>query len=315
MPATGQLKHLQFPTENAHIRIDTGVRQGDAVSIHYDPMIAKLIVWDENRSAALRRMHLALRELQIVGLTNNVDFLDRIICHPSFASGNFDTSFIEQYNDELFNESDRDTTQMLSLATLFLQVQRKHAAIQSNPLDATSPWALTDNWRLNQTNFETMNFSCSDDLLSVGITHHNGGYSLQLPNDVTVGASASIHANGQLSAFIDGQKINASIIKNNQALHIFTDAATYQLTAIEDHGMSIDEDDEKGGLTAPMPGTIIDVLVADGDEVSEGQTLILLEAMKMEHAIKAPADGVIESVRFKTGDMVEEGVALIEMAS
>ena len=314
MPATGQLKHLQFPAESAHIRIDTGVRQDDSVSIHYDPMIAKLIVWDENRRSALRRLHLALRELQIVGLTNNVDFLDRIICHPSFVSGNFDTGFIEQHGDELFKQSDSDQTQMLSLATLFLQAQRKSAAIQSHPSDITSPWALADNWRLNLPNLETMRFINGEDSLNVEITHHTGGYSLQLPNGVTVDAHANIDANGQLNAFIDGQKISASVIKNDQTLHIFTDTATYLLTVIEGHGLSIDEDDDKGGLTAPMPGTIIDVLVADGDEVNEGQTLILLEAMKMEHAIKAPADGMIGSVKFKTGDMVEEGVALIEMA-
>ncbi len=313
LPATGKLGHLQFPAESPHTRIDTGVREGDNVSIHYDPMIAKLIVWDENREAALRRMHNALRSVQIVGLANNVDFLDQIICHPSFSSGQFDTGFIDKHSDVLLQANNHQQHLLLTLASLFILEHRKHTLSRASSEDIHSPWHCADSWRLNLPAEETLQFKVHNEDRFIQVTHRAQGYRIQPTEDHASSATATLTAKNMLEAFVDGQKVTASVIQQGAELHVFTHSASGQFQLIEETHGGLEDGDSTGNLVSPMPGTIIDVLVQDGDSVATGQTLLLLEAMKMEHAIKAPADGVIKSVKFAKGDMVEEGVALIEM--
>ena len=117
LPSIGELRHLRTPRESAHVRIDTGVRQGDSVSIHYDPMIAKLIVWDATRAGALRRLRAALAEYQVVGVTTNIEFLAAVAAHPAFAAGDLDTGFIERHRAALFPETAPASDRVLALAS------------------------------------------------------------------------------------------------------------------------------------------------------------------------------------------------------
>ena len=124
MPATGTLVHLRFPEESAHVRVDTGVVEGDEVSVHYDPMIAKLIVWDETRDAALRRLRGALAETQVVGVTTNAGFLLAVAGHPAFAAGEVDTGFIERHMAELSPEAGAVPDRVLAVAAIHVLLRQ-----------------------------------------------------------------------------------------------------------------------------------------------------------------------------------------------
>ena len=318
LPATGRLHHLRFPEASAHVRVDTGVRSGDAVSIHYDPMIAKLIVWDENRQSALRRMHVALRETQIVGLANNVDFLDRVIRHPAFACGDFDTGFIDRHRDEVFLESPADHALLLRLATLFLLAERKRAAAAVEP---NSPWSLGDGWRMNLPACDRLRLADEAGVVSeVLVTHGADGYRIELSGDAltgdaaagsTVTASAEVAADGRLRASLDGQQLSATVVRHGEQIHVFSDAISAHVTLLDPTVQAAGDEAAAGSLEAPMPGKVVQVLVEAGAAVAAGQALIVLEAMKMEHTISAPVDGVIAEIRYAAGELVEGGAALL----
>jgi 3-methylcrotonyl-CoA carboxylase alpha subunit len=159
LPVTGQLAFLQAPEENRHVRVDTGVRQGDEVSVFYDPMIAKLIVWDENRNKALARLTRALKDYRISGMTTNLDFLYNLANSTPFREADLNTGFIEKHHAEIFHDSDEDIEADLPLAALYLVLEREARAREraANSGDPGSPWNATNAWRLNEPHIH--NFS------------------------------------------------------------------------------------------------------------------------------------------------------------
>lgn len=312
LPAIGLLQHLQFPEENVHVRIDTGVRTGDEVSIHYDPMIAKLIVWDENRTAAMRRMARALKETQIVGLANNIEFLGHVVEHPAFANGEFDTSFIDTYYDDLLSVNKTDQEQLLVLATLYVMAQRKQQA--TDHFDPSSPWALADNWRMNMASRETLHFNDGQAAYSATVTQDNDGYHIMV-NDHQVNARAQLLADGTLRVDLDGQRMTATIVAQDDQLHVFSDLGAAHFTQVDPTADNSEEGAVAGSLTAPMPGKVVQVLVEVGSQVSAGDPLIVLEAMKMEHTISAPEDGTVSELLFAAGDLVDDSATLLVIDS
>ncbi len=158
LPATGRLRHLATPAESAHVRLESGVRAGDEVGIHYDPMLAKLIVWDEDRTSALRRLRSALEDCQVEGVTTNLELLGAIAAHPAFAAGELDTGFIERHRAELFSPPGPAPDPVLAIGALseLLRVQAEAAAQAARSLDPHSPWHQASGWRLNDDNFHTL---------------------------------------------------------------------------------------------------------------------------------------------------------------
>jgi len=149
LPATGILTYLQAPKENRHVRVDTGVLQGDEVSVYYDPMIAKLIVWDENRERALVRLARALSEYRVSGVCTNISFLYNLATSKPFVEGNVDTGFIENHRDLLFHDSETDRVQDLPLASLYLLLRMEQSSrSRASSNDPWSPWNASDAWRL-----------------------------------------------------------------------------------------------------------------------------------------------------------------------
>lgn len=232
LPATGRLNRLRFPEESAHVRVDAGVRQGDVITMHYDPMMAKLIVWDEDRARCLQRMSDALHQTEVDGVATNIGFLAAVVAHPAFQAADLDTGFIERHRAELLPDGDG--------GHLTLGKQKPTAA----PAPA-SPWEATDNWWLNLPE----------------------GARLSLSDETGEPAAAASRA------------------------------AERQPGATR--------------LLAPMPGRIIEITAAAGQQVKEGDTLLILEAMKMEHAVAAPCAGVLEAHRYAVGDIVAEQAELL----
>jgi len=315
LPATGRLSHLRTPLETPHVRIDTGVAQGDLVSIHYDPMIAKLIVWDSNREAALQRLRMALAAYQVVGVTTNISFLGAIAADKAFAAGELDTGFIERHRQTLFPERQPASADLLALATLYLLLTRNNesgAAAAASP-DRWSPWNLVNGWQMNCDNHHLLTFIDMGAELTVTAHYRSDGYLLEFP-DGSLPVRGTLDSDGNLYADLGGRRQRVTVVRHLDELTIITAEKSHQLT-IHDPLANLEDAAAAGGsLTAPMPGKIISLLVAAGATVERGAPLVIMEAMKMEHTISAPRAGLVSEIYYSAGDIVNEGVALLAFA-
>ena len=320
LPATGLLEYLSTPEESENVRVDTGVRQGDEVSVFYDPMIAKLIVWDENREKALKRMAKALAEYRINGVTTNIDFLYNLATCEPFVNEQIDTGFIEKHQDKIFHETDQAIEDELPMAALALVLKEanlaKVKAARSN--DPHSPWHATDAWRLNEANSQV-----------VTLAHNNNEYEMTVEKKRLANRSyylisivsdnyqrSNIDCQGelngdQLSCYIDGYRSNAKLVESGTELNLYRANGVFRFHRVLPDMGEVDDNQSAGGLTAPMNGTMVSVMVDNGQRVEKDQALVIMEAMKMEHTIRAPADGVVTTVYFAEGDMVDGGSELL----
>jgi 3-methylcrotonyl-CoA carboxylase alpha subunit len=316
LPATGRLVHLRWPPAGPEVRIDTGVRAGDEISVHYDPMIAKLIVRGEDRAAAVRRLRAALAGCQIAGLRHNVDFLGAVAAHPAFAAAEIDTGFIDRHRDALL-PADGAVPLIESWAlvagelSLHQEEVARAAALTSG--DPWSPWSLGNGWRLNGEGHSEIRLRCNDALHKIAVTYRPGGYVFELPQGRT-SVRAQRLENGDIRIDIEGRQVTGTVARIGTAITAFTSAGAAQFELVDPLIAGAEFDAAPGHLAAPMPGKVIQVSVKPGDAVKRGATLMVLEAMKMEHSIAAPMDGRIDRVFYKAGDLVEEGAELIAYA-
>jgi len=325
LPATGKLALLKTPIESEHVRIDTGVRQGDEVSVFYDPMIAKLIVWDENREKALQRLTKALSEYQISGVTTNIDFLYNLATSKPFIEEDIDTGFIEKNSDLIFHSGSSKSDKKilaneLSIAALYITLSlaknSEKNSQQSN--DPYSPWHKNNAWRLNEPHIH-----------QVVLTHNTVDYPITLEQKrhnsdsyylITINAEdmpkSAFDCQGEIKddsiiINVDGYRSQTTVSYINNKLSLYHDYGVFNFThTLPDCGNN-DSQGNHGGLTAPMNGTMISVLVSNGENVSKDQPLVIMEAMKMEHVIKAPTNGSIDEIFFNVGDMVDGGSELL----
>ncbi len=309
MPSIGTLVHLKVPRPSSHVRIDTGVEQGDTITPFYDPMIAKLIVWDETREQALGRMAQALSEYQIVGVANNVDFLRRLMTSPSFVEACLDTGLIEREHEWLTAKNHDRTTLALEIAALGVLLREA-----SEPGgDVNSPWASTDGWRLNGSYVRTLKLSLSGTPLDMQVEYRGQGYRLTIGGE-SYSASGALAEDGSMRAVVNGANVKATVVSHGAHQHVFLDGRH----VVFDYENPLDVEAQHlakdGSLLAPMPGRVIAQLVQPGERVEKGAALMVLEAMKMECAIHAPATGVVEAFHFGVGDQVNEGAELLRFA-
>jgi 3-methylcrotonyl-CoA carboxylase alpha subunit len=315
LPATGTLDFLQPPVESEFIRVDTGVRQGDEVSVFYDPMIAKLIVWDESREKALQRLAKALSEYRISGVTTNIDFLYNLATCAPFVNADIDTSFIEKNQAVIFHDNEQSLAGKLPMAALYLvlsQAQQAQAkAAKTN--DPFSPWNMTNAWRLNEANIHHMVLAHNGTEYPIIVEQKrqgSGSYYLISVDGQTVDCQGRIE-NETLYASIDGYRSHATIAKNANQISLFHQNGVFNFIHILPDCGDNSADDNHGGLLAPMNGTMVSVLIKAGDNVIANQPLMIMEAMKMEHTIRAPSNGVVDALYYKDGDMVDGGAELI----
>jgi 3-methylcrotonyl-CoA carboxylase alpha subunit len=312
LPATGRIVHLGLPPASTHVRIDTGVAGGDEISPHYDPMIAKLIVWDRDRPAALARMRAALEAFQVVGLTTNVGFLGRLVASKAFASADLDTGLIERSRDELFPPPAPASDETLALATLAELLRhdreaREHAAASGDPW---SPWGECDGWRLNQDNHHILVFREGEQQVAVTAHYRKGTYEVELPGGRRMLSGEETGAHG-LRAWIDGEVVEGTVVRSGATIDVFHGAERHSLELHDPWLAEVEGDAHGGGLAAPMPGKVIAVLVATGAAVERGAPLLIMEAMKMEHTITAPGAGTVKEILYAVGEQVAEGAELI----
>ncbi|MCX7892131.1 MAG: acetyl/propionyl/methylcrotonyl-CoA carboxylase subunit alpha [Burkholderiales bacterium] len=311
LPAVGRITHLALPAESAHVRIDTGVAAGDEIGPWYDPMIAKLIVWDEDRPRALARMKNALAGFQVTGLATNIEFLQRLVACAPFAAADLDTGLIERARAELFPEPPPPSDAVLALATLaelgrIDAESRAHAARSGDP---HSPWGLNDGWRLNQDNHHVFVFAEHGRQHAVTVHYRADGYEIELGGRRR---RLSGHAaGGEVRAWLDDEALAATVVIAGPRIDVFRGAERHSLERHDPMLHEVEAGAHGGGLAAPMPGKVIAVLVAAGAKVEKGAPLVILEAMKMEHTIMAPAAGTVKEILFQAGEQVAEGAELI----
>jgi len=314
LPATGQLNYLRQPQESRHVRVDTGVRQNDEVSSFYDPMIAKLIVWDETRERAIARMLRALDDYRIGGLKTNLGFLANLAGAQPFIDAQLDTGFIEKHHDLLFSPATNTSNRALALAALsiLLKRQQQNAVSATTCNDPFSPWASTSGWRLNQLPSHQLELTDQHGVVhQINVTQNASSYHFNFDGiKLTVNGVLN---DDQLSATIDGHKINLLLDQNQQQVTLFIKQDIHSFV-IKGHGSTAFESDEtESKLTAPMNGTIVSVVCQTEQQVKAGDPLVIMEAMKMEYTITAPYDGTVTEVFFQDGDMVKDGELLVDL--
>ena len=316
LPALGRIDLLRTPTLNADVRIDTGVREGDAITPHYDPMIAKLIVHGESREQALQRLALALDEYAVVGFTNNVEFLQRVARHPAFVAGDIDTGFIARHVDALLPPLPTPSDAALAACALVewaaARVASQAAARKAG--EPASPWALADGFWPNQPNNAVhFDYAQGDARFRVGVVAQGSGLLLQLPGS-TPCALADV-VGEQITLTLGQVQCKAHVLCCGLHRVVLLAGERFEFAAVDRYAPPEAIEGHGGHLTAPMPGAIVSVLVSLGDAVKKGQPLIIMEAMKMEHTIVAPQDGTVEAIYFAAKEQVKEGAELVALSA
>ncbi|PZP50656.1 MAG: 3-methylcrotonyl-CoA carboxylase [Agrobacterium fabrum] len=311
LPSTGAISHLVFPAEGTHLRIDSGIRAGDAITVHYDPMIAKLIVWDHDRPSAVRRLRLALEKLAICGVASNIAFLTRLTGLEAFAAADLDTGFIPRHEAALFAPATTGENE-IALGALGLLLSRgKTQECGSQPItDPHSPWNAANAFRLNAPARETLHFIMDNQPIDLGVTHEADGFSLAI-GERTIRAHGNLTDNGSFRATVTGMTRRGYFLEESGGYALFLDGEHYRISQPDPVDIA-DSTTHTGGLEAPMPGVIRALLREKGAAVEAGDALVVMEAMKMEHTIRAPAKGIVTAINCAEGDMVSAGAVLVD---
>jgi len=314
LPATGTLIHLRSPQEGPHVRVDTGVREGDEVSVYYDPMIAKLITWDEDRAAALRRLRRALSAYEVAGVATNVTFLARIAAHPAFEAARIDTGFIERHRADLAMSLEPVSDDILALAAVAVVLHRVSDSRRRRGTNPDSPWNVATGWRLNPDNHHDLRLLDGAQRREVVLHFRRDGYEVEIAGARLALTQVSFEE-GVLSAVMNGVRVRAGVVLAELALSLFSEGRSWRLTLDDPMIRAARQEGGSGRLMAPMPGLVGAVLVAVGDRVERDQPLMIMEAMKMEHTIKAAIAGRVASVHFAVGQQVSDGDELLTIES
>ena len=289
LPSIGKLERLRLPAGVEDIRVDAGVREGDAVTPYYDPMIAKVIGWSETREGAAAVLAEGLAQTEIAGVHTNTGFLVRTLRNRDFLSGDIDTDFIERHRANLIVEHSRVPAAILARAGCFLVEERSKA--RSND----DPWGAQDGFRLSGEARESLVFAPGGAREAVEIVHHQ---------------------NGELTITAAGQKTEpsaraAAMRLSSGDIAVMDEGETFVLPLFDPFATTDVGGSSAERLAAPMPGKIVQIFVKPGDRVTRGMPLAVLEAMKMEHTLAAPGDARIEAVDVAQGDQVGEGAVVV----
>lgn len=313
-PASGPLLHLRPPEESTHLRVDLGVRAGEEIRIEYDPLLAKLIVWDRTREAARRRLEKALDEFHLTGVANNLDFLAAVAGSPAYRQERVDTGFIRREEKELFPDRSSAPPRILALAALAVLLRRaeKAADAAARSSDPHSPWHLTDGWRAGGEHARMIELHRAGKDIPIRVQGGPETFRIEL-GKASVTARGRFVSTGEMVAEIDGHRVASAAVESGRTLIIQSGGQTCRFTRPGGDVGESGAEQSPGTLTAPMPGKVIAIRVAKGEAVAGGKTLIVLEAMKMEQTISAPAAGKIADILCRVGDTVGEGSELLRM--
>jgi 3-methylcrotonyl-CoA carboxylase alpha subunit len=296
LPATGTLTLYREAAAGPGRRVDSGVSEGDEVSPFYDPMLGKLIAWGENREEARLRLLAMLRETCVGGVRTNLAFLTRVLAHPAFANAELDTGFIPRHEAQLLPPVGELPSEFWQLAAeAFVQSETPHQRHD----DYYSPWSRNNGLRLGLPAETDLHLSCQNDRQVVRLRHAVPS-SVQLQGEV-------------LQVERDGLRQQHLAIRRGESLYLHYAGELRSIQCVDPIAEVEASHQHHGGLTAPMNGSIVRLLVEAGQQVEAGTALVVLEAMKMEHSIRAPHAGTVKALYCNEGELVSEGTVLVEL--
>ncbi|XP_027366907.1 methylcrotonoyl-CoA carboxylase subunit alpha, mitochondrial isoform X2 [Abrus precatorius] len=348
LPATGVLQHYHVPVSSA-VRVETGVKEGDTVSMHYDPMIAKLVVWGENRAAALVKLKDSLSKFQVAGVPTNVNFLQKLANNGAFASGNVETHFIDNHKEDLFVDaknsvSVKEASEAARLSASLVAtclIEKEHSILARNPTGGSSLlpiWYSSPPFRVHHQAKRRMELewdneygSGSSNIVKLAITYQpDGRYLIESEeNESPVLEVKATYVKDHYFRVEAGDVINdvnVAVYSKDQVRHIHIWQGSYHHYFREKLGLELSEDEEsqdkpkfqtsanpQGSVVAPMAGLVVKVLVKNETRVEEGHPVLVLEAMKMEHVVKAPSSGYVHGLQVTVGEQVSDGSILFSI--
>ncbi|CAM0949014.1 unnamed protein product [Alopecurus aequalis] len=343
LPATGTLHHYRPVLSSTTVRVETGVEEGDAVSMHYDPMIAKLVVWGESRNAALVKLKNCLSNFQIAGLPTNIAFLQELAGHSAFERGLVDTHFIERYKNDLLSISGKasgeahDAAELGAILAAACICKKDHITSEESLRDKTlSVWYSHPPFRMHHLAKRPMEFEfdkelegSSDELLKLLITYRSdGSYFIETEDGSSPGLDIKVDDRGEHGFRVDVGGVQTDVTvafyskDNCKHIHIWHGKHHHHYRQTMRAEQSLDDSSQpshaseggrshpKGSVLAPMAGLVVKVLLKDGAEVEAGQPVMVIEAMKMEHVVKAPRAGYIEGLKSTAGQQVFDSSVL-----
>ncbi|UVE19622.1 acetyl/propionyl/methylcrotonyl-CoA carboxylase subunit alpha [Pseudomonas sp. LS44] len=308
LPAAGTLALYRETAAGPGRRVDSGVAEGDVVSPFYDPMLGKLIAWGESREEARQRLLAMLDDTLVGGVKTNLAFLRRVLAHPAFAAAELDTGFIPRHQDVLLPAPGAlPEAFWQAAADAFIQSE----ASQVRGDDPHSPWNARSGWRAGVATETELHLVCGSDNCKVRPT---GGAQLQ---DEALSCTSELARDqsiaSKLAPTTTSLQRRLHAIRQGDTLYLEWNGELHSVTRFDPIAAVEASHSHHAGLTAPMNGSIVRVLVAAGQAVEAGTALVVLEAMKMEHTIRAPHAGVVKALYCTEGDMVGEGAALVEL--
>jgi 3-methylcrotonyl-CoA carboxylase alpha subunit len=283
LPSIGTIRHWRMPATDARVRVDTGFRAGDEVSPYYDPMLAKLIVWGEDRDAACAALAAALGECEVAGVATNVGLLERVVAHDAFALAEFEA----------------------------LRARAADAAQAS--VDTHSPWNACDGWWPNRAPLGVAALFADGDAQHATVVHPCGPGAARV---VLPGRALDVtwtSRQGRLTIEAGDARFGASVVSDGEERLVFAPGTRRRLHLVDPLAHAGEVQEHAGHMAAPMSGAIVAVHVKTGDRVDKGAPLVVLEAMKMEHTIVAPAPGIVVAVNCAVGERVSEGADLVDL--
>jgi 3-methylcrotonyl-CoA carboxylase alpha subunit len=296
LPATGTLALYREAKAGPGRRVDSGVGEGDEVSPFYDPMLGKLIAWGENREEARLRLLAMLKETCVGGVRTNLAFLSRVLAHPAFANAELDTGFIPRHEAQLLPPPSEFPAEFWQLAAeAFVQSETPHLRHD----DYYSPWASHNGLRLGLPAETDLHLSCHNERQVVRLRHASAA-TAQLQGET-------------LQVERDGLRRQHLAIRRGDSLYLQFGDELRSIQRVDPVAEVEASHQHHGGLTAPMNGSIVRLLVEAGQLVEAGTALVVLEAMKMEHSIRAPQAGTVKALYCSEGELVSEGTVLVEL--
>jgi 3-methylcrotonyl-CoA carboxylase alpha subunit len=304
VPSAGTLRLAQWPADEPGVRVDAGFASGDVVPTHYDSLLGKVIGSGATRAEALAQLGRGLAGVRIAGITTNVAWLARATAHPAFRAGEVSTAFVAEHGDSLAGGADG--------AQLACFAGAAWLAALAPAGERVSPWDAADGFRVNLAAGVGCVLKRGKETFAVvaarpshsEVVARSGGLSVQ----VTASRAGELI---RLSPFDARDAIDALV--SSDRITVWRGAETGTFTLVDAREASASAQPVAGSLATPLPGVVIRVAVKPGDRVKAGDTLVIVEAMKMEHAIRAPHDGVVRVVKYQAGERVPEGATLIEL--
>jgi 3-methylcrotonyl-CoA carboxylase alpha subunit len=310
-PQTGRIGQLHFPPGEAGIRVDTGVRAGDEVSVFYDSLLAKIVAHGADRAVAIRRLKRALSASMISGLATNRQFLADVVAHPAFAACDLDTTFLERFRRDLLGPGARPGHDVIALAAFaLLRADEAAASSAAQAGDPLSPWSTTDGWRLGGRASLSLALTWQGEEIPVSVEWCDGGYRLGIEGETHV-VRGTVDGEGTLAARIGSVVRHARVATDDGHCTILIEGREHDFAIIDPRKPKGAQPVDAGHLSSSVPGIVIAVPAAVGTDVDQGTVLVVIEAMKMEHSITAPYAGRVQAVNVRAGDHVVAGTELV----